>query len=72
MPGAKMIVDELVGKLHIRSNFTKLIAGSIFTALMIALGMVGILKLIGFSINPVILAVLGVVGAATYAALTRK
>jgi hypothetical protein len=63
-----MIVDKLVGKLPIKSNFTKLIAGSILTALVIALGMVGILKLLGFSINPVIPAVLGVIGAATYAA----
>ena len=67
-----MIVDKLIEKLPIRSNFTKLIAGSILTALMIALGMVGILKLIGFSINPVVPAVLGVIGAATYAAVTRK
>ncbi len=67
-----MIVDKLVEKLPIRSNFTKLIAGSIITALVIALGMVGILKLLGFSINPAIPAVLGAVGAATYAAATRK
>ena len=31
-----MIVDKLIEKLPIRSNFTKLIAGSILTALMIA------------------------------------
>ncbi len=54
-----MIVDKLVEKLPIRSNFTKLIAGSILTALLIALGMVGILKLLDFSINPAIPAVLG-------------
>ncbi len=67
-----MIVDKLVEKLPIRSNFTKLIADSVLTALVIALGMVGILKLIGFSINPVVPAVLGVIGAATYAVVTRK
>jgi hypothetical protein len=67
-----MIVDKLIEKLPIRSNFTKLIAGSILTALLIALGMVGILKLLDFSINPAIPAVLGVVGGATYAAVTRK
>jgi len=66
--GAKMIVDKLVEKLPVRSNFTKLIAGSILTALLIALGMVGILKLLSFSINPTVPAVLGVIGAATYAA----
>jgi hypothetical protein len=70
--GVKMIVNKLVEKLPIRSNFTRLILGSILTALVIALGMVGILKLLGFSINPAIPAVLGVVGAATYTAVTRK
>jgi len=67
-----MIVDKLVEKLHIRSNFMKLIASSILTALVIALGMVGILRLFSFSINPVIPAVLGVVGGAIYAAVTQK
>jgi len=67
-----MIVDKFIEKLHIRSNFTKLIAGSILTALVITLGMVGILKLFDFSINPVIPAVLGAVGGAVYAAGTRK
>ena len=67
-----MIIDKLVEKLHIRSNFVKLITGSILTALAIALGMIGILKLFSFSINPVIPAVLGVVGGAVYAAVTRK
>jgi hypothetical protein len=50
----------------------KLIASSILTALVIALGMVGILRLFSFSINPVIPAVLGVVGGAIYAAVTQK
>jgi len=63
-----MIIDKLVGKLPIKSNFTRLIAGSILTALAISLGMVGILKLLGFSINPAVPAVFGVIGAATYAA----
>jgi len=67
-----MIVDKLVEKLHIRSNFMKLIAGSILTALVIALGMVGILKLFSFSINPAVPAVLGAIGGAIYAAVTRK
>jgi hypothetical protein len=67
-----MIVDKFVEKLHIRSNLIRLIAGSILTSLVIALGMVGILKLFNFSINPVIPAVLGVVGGAIYAAATPK
>ena len=67
-----MIVNKLVEKLPIRSNIIKLIAGSILTALVIALGMAVILMLLGFSINPVIPAVVGVAGAATYAAVTKK
>ena len=67
-----MIVNKLIEKLPIRSNLTKLIAGSFLTALLIALGMVGILKLLGFSISPAVPAVLGVIGGATYAAITRK
>ena len=63
-----MIVDKIVEKLPFKSNLTKLISGSILTALVIAFGMVGILKLLGFSINPAVPAVLGVIGAATYAA----
>ena len=67
-----MIVDKLVEKLHFRSNFMKLIVGSILTALVIALGMASILKLFIFSINPVIPAALGAVGGAIYAAVKRK
>jgi hypothetical protein len=68
----KMLVDKLVEKLPIRSKIMKLIAGAILTALLIGLGMVGILKLLSFSINPAIPAVLGAVGGATYAAVMRK
>ena len=63
-----MLVDKLAGKLLTKSHFTRLVAGSILTALAISLGMAGILKLLGFSTNPAIPAVFGVIGAATYAA----
>ena len=63
-----MIVERLLEKLRIRSRLMKLIAGSALTALAISLGMVGILKLFGFSVNPGIPAVLAAIGAATYAA----
>lgn len=67
-----MIVDKFIEKLHLRSNFIKLIAGSVLTSLVIAVGMVGILKLFSFSINPVIPAILGAVGGDIYAAGTCK
>ncbi|MHC4489627.1 MAG: hypothetical protein ACYS9C_06785 [Planctomycetota bacterium] len=67
-----MIVDKFLKKLATRSNLMKLISGSILIALVIALGMVGILKLFDFSIDPVVPAVLGAVGGAIYAAVKRK
>ena len=67
-----MIVKRLVEKLSIRSSFLKLILGSTLIALIIALGMTGILRLFGFSINPVIPVALSVVIVAIYAARMRK
>jgi len=67
-----MIVDKFVEKLHIRSSFMRSIVGSVLTALVIALGMVGILKLFSFPINPAVPAILGAVGGAIYAAVARK
>ena len=67
-----MIVDKLIEKLSIRSSFVKLILGSTLIALIIALGMIGILRLFGFSVNPVIPVALAAVGAATYAARIQK
>ena len=67
-----MIVEKLIEKLPIRSSFVKLILGSTLIALIIALGMIGILRLFGFSINPVIPVVLAAVGAAIYAARIQK
>jgi len=67
-----MIVERLVEKLSIKSSFPKLILSSTLIALIIALGMTGILRLSGFSINPVIPVTLSVVIAAIYAARMRK
>lgn len=67
-----MIVEKLMEKLPIRSNFMKLIISSILVALLISLGTIGVLKLFGFSVNPVLPATLGVIGAAVYAASANK
>jgi len=72
MGGSKMIVEKLIEKLSIRSSFVKLILGSTLIALIIALGMIGILRLFGFSVNPVIPVALAAVGAAIYAARIQK
>ncbi|HIE26884.1 TPA: hypothetical protein EYP66_06330 [Candidatus Poribacteria bacterium] len=67
-----MIIERLVEKLPIRSDFQKLVIGSILTALTISLGMVGILRLADFSINAVIPSTFAAIGAAVYAARMRK
>ncbi len=67
-----MVTEILLEKLHIKSRLWKLIAGSILTALMISLGMIGILKLIGVSINPGVPATVATIGAAAYAARCEK
>ena len=67
-----MIIDKLIDKLPFKSNLIKLIVGSTLTALVIALGIIGVLKLIGFSINPAIPATLGIIGAAAYTAIMHK
>jgi len=67
-----MIVEKLVEKLPVRSRLTKIIAGCILTAFMISIGMIGILRLLNFSVNPAIVAVLATIGADAYAAGMRK
>jgi len=67
-----MIIKRLVEKVPVRSNFGKLIIGSMLTALAISLGMVGILVLFDFSINPAIPSAFAAVGAALYAARARE
>jgi hypothetical protein len=67
-----MVTEIILEKLHIRSRLWKLIAGSILTALIISLGMIGILKLMGVSINPGVPAVIAVAGAAAYAARCKR
>ena len=67
-----MIIERLVEKMPVKSKPAKLILGSLLTALIISLGMVGILGLFDFSINPVIPSAFAAIGAATYAAKMRK
>lgn len=67
-----MVIKKLINKLPIRSGFLKLILGAVLVALLLSLGMVGVLGLFGFSIDPVIPSVLAGVGAAVYAAKMQK
>lgn len=68
----EMITEILLEKLHIRSRLWKVIAGSILTALLISLGMMGILKLMGVSISPAVPAAVATIGAAAYVARCRR
>ena len=62
-----MIIERLVEKIPVKSKFTKVILGSLLTALTISLGMVSILSIFDFSINPVIPSTVAAMGAAAYA-----
>ena len=59
-------------KLFVRSQLAKMIVGGILTALMISVGMYAVLGLLEFSLNPAIVGIIAVIGAAIYAAGIRK
>lgn len=67
-----MIVEKIMDKLPVRSPLIKMIIGGILAALLISIGAFGILRLIDFSVNPVIVAIVAVIGAAVYAASIRR
>ncbi len=67
-----MIVKKIIDKCPIESNFVKLVFGAVIAALLVSLGMISVLKLFGFSVNPVIPSVFASIGAALYAAGVRK
>lgn len=67
-----MIIKKIIDKCSIKSSFAKLILGAVIAALLVSLGMVGILKLFGFSVNPVIPSAFASIGAALYAAAVQK
>lgn len=66
-----MIVKKVLNAVHIRSDATYLYVGSIASALLISLGMVGVLALVDFQLNPAIPAALGAMGAALFAARAK-
>jgi len=67
-----MIIEHLIERIPTKSAFTKLMVGSVITALSISLGMVWILQAFDFSISPALPASLGAIGAALFAARMRK
>jgi membrane associated rhomboid family serine protease len=67
-----MLIKKIIDKVPVRSSFAKLILGAILAALLVSFGIIGILKLFGFLVNPAIPSVFASIGAALYAAAVRK
>lgn len=63
-----MIVERIDQSIPVKSQFLKLVIGSVITALLISLGLVFILKLFNFSIAPAIPSAFAAIGAAIFAA----
>ena len=63
-----MLTEQLVKLLPIQSPILKLIIGSVIVALTISLGMVAVLRLLGFEVNPALPSALAGIGAAVFAA----
>ena len=67
-----MIADRVMKLIPGRQGLTKLVIGASLVALMISLGMVGILSLFDFTLNPAIPSAFAGVGAAVFAARMSK
>ena len=67
-----MIADHIMKLIPGRQGLTKLMISSSIIALIISLGMVGIVGLFEFQLNPVIPSVFAAIGAAIFAARMAK
>ncbi len=63
-----MLAEKVINIFPIKSNFLKLLIGSILTVLMISLGMVYISELLLFKIGSAIPSAFAALGAAIFAA----
>jgi len=66
-----MIVERLLKPINIKSELGHLVVGAVATSLLISLGMVGILELIRFPVNPALPAAFGAIGSALFAARAK-
>ena len=64
----QILAERLIKLLPIRSPMLRLIAGAVVVALAISLGMVAVLSLLGFEVNPALPSALAVIGAGIFAA----
>jgi len=67
-----MIAERVMKLIPGRQGLTKLIIGSSLVALMISLGMIGVVSLLDFTLNPAIPSVFAAIGAAIFAARLSK
>jgi Flp pilus assembly pilin Flp len=67
-----MIADHVMRLIPGRQGLTKLIIGSSIVALVISLGMVGVVSIFDFTLSPAIPSVFAAIGAAIFAARMSK
>lgn len=66
-----MFVDWLLYEMHLKSRWTRLIAGSILTALAISLGLVVMFQVMRIEPPNGVIAAMTAIGVALYATRTR-
>jgi len=66
-----MIVEKILKTAHIKNELLYLMVGALVTSLLISLGMVGILALLDFPVNPALPSAFGAIGAALFAARAK-
>lgn len=63
-----MLIDKVINTFHIKTDYLRLFAGTIMTALIISLGMVYIADALNFPIGTALPSAFGAIGAALYSA----
>jgi phosphate/sulfate permease len=61
-----MVIEKLLGNLSIDSKFTRLLAGSILSALLVSLAFIGVTWLLALPVDKGFAIVLGSISAAIY------
>ena len=70
--GSSMLVERLLKHTPLKNEWICLLVGSVATALLISLGMIAVLSLIDFTINPAIPSAFGAIGGALFAARAKQ
>lgn len=67
-----MIIEKLLKATPWKRDRALLLVGAMATALLISLGMVGVLSLLRYPVNPALPATFGAIGAALFSARLRR